>query len=710
MSGDDEGDERERRIRFLGEQVKLLVRTEQRLYRTQRSLEAQLRRMGALSELTRFASHVASEPELLSRVARLALSLFPFEQVAIWQRHDDGVIRAVYVDAVAGRSYDAERRREDVLVRDVTLPSAATLVEPGATAPPTLDAMLDAMESLFAEPGAARRPACAALAVPLRVDGRAQGVLLARKVDPVVQPHTPLPTEEDRAFLELLESHLESALASVRLRARMQTVLGHLPSAILVLRGGRVVQTNAAALRVLGCDAEAALLGARFVDLVPAEERDAYAQLEDDVARQGSLRLLDRRLVGRDGAVRPVELVALPLTFEGGPATLLIADDLAERDRMRTELAFADRLATVGALAAGVAHEVNNPLTFVLIHLERLAQVVPEAERARALAALDGATRIRDIVRDLQTFTRAETTRVDAVNVHAVLDKVLALAAPELRYRARVERDFGPHAWVRGNEGRLAQVFLNLVINAAHAMDEDQGEARLRISTRGERGGVEVTDADTHPDRVVIEMSDTGRGIPPADLARIFEPFFSTKPSGVGSGLGLSICRNIVEAHGGTIEVESRVGRGTRFTLRLPAACPHAIERIEQLVPAGDRARVLLIDDDPRVLEVLASEIADVHDVETAVGGALGISALERRTFDAVACDLMMPGVDGVDVYEWLQLHRPELLPHLFFVTGGAFTGRGEAFLARARPRVLSKPVQREGLLAMIDEARAGFA
>jgi CheY-like chemotaxis protein len=382
----------------------------------------------------------------------------------------------------------------------------------------------------------------------------------------------------------------------------------------------------------------------------------------------------------------------------------VIAEDVAERMRMRTELAFADRLASVGALAAGVAHEVNNPLTYVLFHLERLAASVPEPDAGRARAALDGAERIRDIVRDLQTFARVEKEGVEPVDVHAVLDKVLALAAPELRYRARIVRDLGAGGWARANEGRLAQVFLNLVINAAHAMDDGRDErGELRVATRDEG------------DRLVIEIADSGVGIAPSDLARIFEPFFSTRATtsagaAKGSGLGLSICRNIVERLGGTIEVTSALGRGSRFTVRIPAARgePPAREGGREVGGvAGGRARVLVIDDDPRLLAMMAALLEGTHEIVTALGGAAAIARLERESFDAIACDLMMPEVDGVAVHDWLRLHRPELMPRIFFLTGGAFTPRGEAFVARAGALVLSKPTRPEELLAAIERARA---
>lgn len=450
---------------------------------------------------------------------------------------------------------------------------------------------------------------------------------------------------------------------------------------------------SAAARRVLEWPDDEALEGRALTSLVPADDRCLYDTLEREVARDGPLRLLGRRLATRSGAVRPVEMTALALRYEGAPATLLLAEDVTERLHARTDQAFTDRLATVGSLAAGVAHEVNNPLTFVLFHLERLAARAPEALRESARAALDGATRIRDIVRDLQTFAQEESPQPQPVDLHAVLEKVLALAAADLRYRARVERDFGATQLVLGTEGRLAQVFLNLVINAAHAMSEGEGHV-LRLATRDEG------------ERVVVEVEDTGVGIAPSDLGRIFDPFFTTR-EGSGTGLGLSISRSLVESAGGTLEVTSTLGKGTRFLLRLRPARVGALPARVSPAPRPSRGRVLLIDDDPRLLSLFAEALEGTYDIETALGGATAIHRLERERFDAVICDLMMPDVSGVAVHGWLAMHRPELARRVVFLTGGAVTRESQAFVATTEAPVVSKPASTEDLVEAVERVRA---
>jgi signal transduction histidine kinase len=266
-----------------------------------------------------------------------------------------------------------------------------------------------------------------------------------------------------------------------------------------------------------------------------------------------------------------------------------------------SQLAQSERLSSVGLLAAGVAHEIKNPLGLVLTSVEWRAEDLPRVlehwrivrqrlleqlgpERASALLsdvpdlrddgllqdlsectrdALEGVQRVRSIVRELGTFSRPDDEELSPVSLSAVLESAIHLSYHEIKYRAHISRDFQQTSQVFANEGRLAQVFLNLLVNAAHAIDEGD-PAGNEISVRVRPEGNEV----------VAEVRDTGKGIDAADLPYVFEPFFTTKERGVGTGLGLYISNNIVMSLGGRLDVESAVGRGTRFVVRLPAAEP----------------------------------------------------------------------------------------------------------------------------------------
>ncbi|WP_083423298.1 sensor histidine kinase [Stigmatella aurantiaca] len=240
----------------------------------------------------------------------------------------------------------------------------------------------------------------------------------------------------------------------------------------------------------------------------------------------------------------------------------------AERRKMQEQLLLSDRLASLGLLAASVAHEINNPLSslmanldFALNPLEPGVALLPEQEQALR-DSMQCAERIRDIIRDIKVFSRPEDKQLGTLDVHRVLDSSLRMAWNHIFHRARVVKDYAARSLVRGREAPLGQIFLNLLVNAAQAIPEGKsGTQEIRVVTRQEETG-----------HVRVEIHDTGQGIPPELRERIFEPFFTTKPVGVGTGLGLAICRRLITEMNGELGVDSELGRGTVFHLRLPVA------------------------------------------------------------------------------------------------------------------------------------------
>jgi ligand-binding sensor domain-containing protein/signal transduction histidine kinase/CheY-like chemotaxis protein len=380
----------------------------------------------------------------------------------------------------------------------------------------------------------------------------------------------------------------------------------------------------------------------------------------------------------------------------------------------QAQLVQAGKMAAVGTLAAGVGHEINNPLAYIVSNLEfasaelaalaRRAQESPEGlgQRLRDMDqalrdALHGADRVRRIVRDLKTFSRGDEEARGPVDLHAVLDSAAKLAGTELRARARVVKDYGQVPWVEGNEARLAQVFLNLLINAAQALPEgraEQHEVRLVTRLAGER--------------VVAEVHDTGSGIPPEVLGRIFDPFFTTKPVGVGTGLGLALCHAFLTGMGGEIGVESRPGR-TVFRVTLPASRsgPQLVvpEAAAKAAPAVLRGRVLVVDDDPLVASSLRRSLAREHEVEVMTSARQALEKLahpETVPYDVVLCDLMMPDMTGMELHEALLARSPLAAGRMVFVTGGAFTPSSQAFLERVGNVRLEKPFEPEKLRELV--------
>jgi signal transduction histidine kinase len=371
-----------------------------------------------------------------------------------------------------------------------------------------------------------------------------------------------------------------------------------------------------------------------------------------------------------------------------------------ERRRMQEQLLMSDRLASLGTLAASVAHEINNPLASLLLDLDfglREAQAVGvSAEGSQALeSALDCADRIREIVRDIKIFSRPETQAFGPTDLHRVIDSSLRLAWNHVFHSARLTKDYGEVPFVHASEARLGQILLNLVINAAQALPAGlSSEHEIRVVTRREgNAGVRV------------EVHDTGPGIPPELRERIFEPFFTTKAQGVGTGLGLSICRRLVTEMGGSIGVEPGAGRGCVFWVRLKAAAGRALEEPREEVRHFSRGqKVLVIDDEAAVAHALKRSLGEWYEV-TALERAREAMALisTGQRFDAILCDLMMPEMSGPQFHASLARLDPDQARRVTFMTGGAFTDEVKSFLDTVRPPFIEKPIHTERLVSLLE-------
>jgi PAS domain S-box-containing protein len=388
---------------------------------------------------------------------------------------------------------------------------------------------------------------------------------------------------------------------------------------------------------------------------------------------------------------------------------VIIARDVTEQRRTEAQLMVSDRMASVGTLAAGVAHEINNPLSAVLGNLElalgetkvlgqrigtnEIGDLQDELQDAR-----DAAERVRQIVRDLRIFSRTEADKREPVDVQRVLESSLRMAWNEIRHRARLATEYNNTPAVEANESRLGQVFLNLIVNAAQAIPEGNAETnRIRVVTGLDSAG-----------RVQVDIHDTGPGIPPEVLRRLFTPFFTTKPAGVGTGLGLSICQRIVTGLGGEIRVQSRVGHGTTFSVLLPAS------RLDPVVTplvapvrrtAIRRGRILVVDDEAMVGATIRRALAAEHDVTTTDNAADALALLDAgQRFDLIFSDLMMPQMTGMDFYERLQINAAEQGSRVIFLTGGAFTQQAQDFLDRVPNQRVEKPFDVAQLRSIVNE------
>ena len=386
-----------------------------------------------------------------------------------------------------------------------------------------------------------------------------------------------------------------------------------------------------------------------------------------------------------------------------------VSVDVTEREKMQARLVQAERLASMGTLSATVAHEINNPLAYVTLHMDRIAtrfaEIADGGADARELGecidqAREGLDRVRRIVRGLQAFSRQEEDSAEPTNVNAVMERALEMTDNAIRHRARVVRKMAIVPPVLATDLRLNQVFMNILMNAAQAIPEGHAETHeIRVETQHDR----------NEGFVVVTIKDTGPGMAPEIKSRIFEPFFTTKPIGFGTGLGLATCYGIVKGLGGRIDVESEPGEGATFRIRLPVSPLGAPRNVPPAVtpsaPGSIRGRILVVDDDPLVARSLAKLLARDHDVELsheARGVALRILAGE--SFDVILCDLMMPEMTGMDLHAAIAEKCPEQAQRIVFITGGVFTPAARAFVGRTSNKVLEKPFDLKQLRAALAE------
>ncbi|MBI2377899.1 MAG: PAS domain S-box protein [Deltaproteobacteria bacterium] len=493
------------------------------------------------------------------------------------------------------------------------------------------------------------------------------------------------------------EAALRNADESFRL------LLERSPDVILIDQGGVIAYANPQAALAMGYDSPAEIVGRATSELLAAGDGGtADLRLRNVSAAGVPVSPTEQTLARRDGTKLIVEIVAVPITFRGSRARALLARDITERKLLITRMSQMDRLVTLGTLAAGVGHEINNPLTYVLSNLTQLIEGNPDqALREKLLAeAKEGAERVRHVVRDLRALSTVQSDEPGFVDVRKAAEFAIAVTRNEVRHRAALRATLSSEpCYVLGSEARLGEVILNLVVNAAQAIPEGRAETNeIRVSLSKE-------------DRqIVLEVSDTGQGIAPENLGRVFDPFFTTKGTGQGSGLGLSVAHALVTGMGGRISVQSQVGVGTTFRIELPASEhlnePRKITSPPPLEPpkTSTRRRVLIVDDEPKLARAIQRSLAPFHDVSFVTSG---LEALARITggerYSAIVCDLMMPEVTGMDVHAALSARFPEQASRVVFLTGGAFTAGAREYLEKSKVLCLDKPFDPERLLAAIE-------
>ena len=494
-------------------------------------------------------------------------------------------------------------------------------------------------------------------------------------------------------MLEVTEKkRAEAALRDSEARTRL--ILDTALDAILTMDDAfGITRFNLQAELMFGLS-EADVLRCHFADVVLTESsRREHAETLAMLTQKAPQRRA--RFDGeaqRGGQTFPVEIAIASLGPVGYGFSAFVRD-ITDRRRAEVQLMLADRMVSLGTVAASVAHEINNPLSYVIGNasflvdlMDRGAPLPPHAAlRATFEDVLEGAERVRTIVHDLKAFSRVDDKPGGEANLGDVARSVLRLFTGQLSHRVKLEARLADTPPVVGSHARLQQVLTNLVSNALQAFSVDDPVHNL----------VRVHVARIGDDRVMATVEDNGAGIPDAVLPRIFDPFFTTKPVGTGTGLGLAICHGIVTSLGGTITIESTEGQGTVSRVVLPVAevtqGGEARERPPSIIP---RRRVLVVDDDVGITALVKRILSRTHEV---IAEHDGVSALARiqggEGFDVILCDLMMPGLSGREFAERLRELAPELVPRCGFITGGVFVEEVKSFVEQLPPtHLLEKP------------------
>lgn len=433
------------------------------------------------------------------------------------------------------------------------------------------------------------------------------------------------------------------------------------PAPMFIHRSGHLTEVNQAAAQLLDAEDPAQLIGLEFMSFIHPDFRGLVAQRVQIVQQTGTPNsLIEEVFLTLKGREVPVEVQSISLDLPGGPAILAFAQDLTERRRsqeerrkLEAELQHAQKLESLGSLAGGIAHDMNNVLAAIL-GMTSLLQSRHENDSplTTSLRIIEGAaSRGRDLVKGLTDFARKGLQQAQVMDLNALVQKELELLTRTSRQRFTfdVQLEAGLPS-IHGEQSTLGSAFMNLCVNAFDAMP---------------RGGTLSIQTRLEGDHVCLLVADTGEGIPAEILPRVTDPFFTTKPPGRGTGLGLAMVYGTVKAHGGTLDIQSEVGKGTRITLQFPALTSvAAAEASGGSTAATDRPlRILLVDDDELIRSVLPPMLEQLgHQVETASGGLEALRRLDAGLeADLVILDHNMPGMSGADTLPRIFQLRPAI-------------------------------------------------
>ncbi len=504
---------------------------------------------------------------------------------------------------------------------------------------------------------------------------------------------------------DVMKLTVERALDRIRLSEKVKqteekyrALVDEISDGYFVLQDRRFVYVNKTFANIVGYGPEE-IIGrdfSFFIDLA------SYPRLEQMVLGDGSQPYYQEEffLKTRDGVNVPVE-IRITRTYTDDQLSLVgICRDIRERKALWDKMMRTEKLASLGGLIAGIAHELNNKLTPVLAYAELMedSDLDPQNRRRIETIAKSGMG-AKKIVQSLLLFTRQEKPQKKYVDINEVIHNALNL----LHYQFKDDNvalrvDLSPDLPdLLADFHQMEQVFLNIIKNAFEAMEGAGGELSVRSFKD-----------DTN---VIVEVTDTGTGIQPDTIPLIFDPFFTTKEEGKGTGLGLSLCHGIIQEHGGDISVTSGQGR-TTFLIRLPLGKTPAQQVQAQTAPDADasvnpRKAILVIDDEPSIAHLLSELLEGKYDVSSMSNGHEALEAVATTSFDLIISDIKMPGMDGIEFYRWIEANQPSYKEKIIFTTGVVFDSKVQIFLEETRNPYLTKPFKIAKLMETVETALA---
>lgn len=505
---------------------------------------------------------------------------------------------------------------------------------------------------------------------------------------------------------DILRHAVEKAIETIRLkhdvrqsRERYAELVEYLDDGFFVLDGKTVVYANEAMSTYLGVPKEQ-LIGTDILNYIDEQDRKIFEERLRTIEDSASKAVLEEYKFINESTgekrVAEVKLSFSPSQGSGGKNIGLVRD-ISERKKLWQQLVRAEKLALMGEMVAGIAHELNNKLTPILAYIDMLTkEELPEEIKRKLSIVFSAALGAKGIVESLLIFSRQEKPKVGPCDINQLLETSKDLVAASFRGSdVVILQDLDPNLpLVKGDPLQLEQVFSNIIKNAFEALG---GSGQIRISTT------------MFDDQVAITIEDTGPGIPPHMVSRIFDPFFSTKGSGKGTGLGLSICYGIIKEHGGDIAVCCN-GTGTRFSILLPASQTEEVA-IEDVSPTVDtikseerpvRQRILIVEDEAEIANLLAEVLGKDYHVRWAKNGDEALNFIKDGDFDLIISDIRMPGLDGIALYHRLRELDPSYLKKIIYSTGVTCDDRTRKFLLESKIDYIKKPFRLSDILELI--------